>query len=113
MTTHLVLVLALDGGTPAEVRAYGEQVAASIRRAARRGGTATIEWQAHQLADVHLRDGEPVPARPDVEQAGVGQLNAMTNDAGEWFYPDDPDDAAEFAEHHGARFVHPDGPGWS
>lgn len=32
----------------------------------------------------------------------AAQPHAMVNDAGEVFYPDDPDDAAWFAEQHGA-----------
>lgn len=33
--------------------------------------------------------------------------NAMINDVGEVFYADNPDDAAWFAEEHGARPVDP------
>ena len=32
----------------------------------------------------------------------------MVNDAGEYFYPDGPEDAAEFMEGHGAHYVNPD-----
>lgn len=54
MTTRLVLVLELDGGTPAEVRAYGEQVAAAIRHAAEQDIRASMEWQAAQFVDVRV-----------------------------------------------------------
>lgn len=32
------------------------------------------------------------------------QPHAMVNDEGDYFYPDDEEDAAMFAEQHGARF---------
>lgn len=35
------------------------------------------------------------------------QPHAMVNDAGDVFYPDGPEDAAEFAAEHGARFLNP------
>jgi hypothetical protein len=38
-----------------------------------------------------------------IEDAGHDQANAMTNVAGEWFYADNAEDAADFAEHHLAR----------
>jgi hypothetical protein len=38
------------------------------------------------------------------------QPHAMVNDSGEVFYPDSEEDEAFFAEHHGARRLHPDDP---
>lgn len=39
--------------------------------------------------------------------------NALTNDAGDWFYPDGPEDAEWFAREHGARPVQAGRcPGW-
>lgn len=39
--------------------------------------------------------------------AAVGQPHAMVGDDGAMFYPDDAEDAAYFAEHHGARPLDP------
>lgn len=51
----------------------------------------------------------PRPRRlPSITDLHSDQPNAMVNDAGEAFYPDDPEDAAWFANEHGARFVNDD-----
>lgn len=52
---------------------------------------------------------------PSIHDPAVAadQPHAMRNDAGDMFYPDDPDDAAQFAEHHDAVYVHPNGGDWS
>lgn len=47
-------------------------------------------------------------ALPRIDDLHADQRNAMVNDAGEAFYPDGPEDAAWFANEHGARFVHDD-----
>lgn len=49
-----------------------------------------------------------VAARPLPRIESADAPNLMTNEAGERFFPDNPDDAAYFAEHHGARAVHPE-----
>lgn len=51
--------------------------------------------------------GCPDRCRVDCPTVAASQPHAMVNDAGEVFYPDGPEDAAYFAEHHGA---HPIGP---
>lgn len=49
-----------------------------------------------------MSDGdEPLPSILDADSP-----NLMINSAGERFYPDNPEDAAYFAEHHGAKAVH-------
>lgn len=71
MGVRLVLVLELDGGTPAEVQAYGERVIAAIRGRQRAGAKSVIEWKPEQLVDVRL---EPQPAL-------LPEATAMTDDA--------------------------------
>lgn len=58
MTTRLILTLALDGGDPAEVRAYAEQVVQHMRDRAAAGQDSLIEWRAGQLVDVRI-DTDP------------------------------------------------------
>jgi hypothetical protein len=43
-----------------------------------------------------------------IEDAGHAQANAMVTDSGDWFYPDDAEDARHFAEGHGAEPANPD-----
>jgi hypothetical protein len=47
-----------------------------------------------------------VPAQDSITgpAAAAGQPHAMVNDEGDYFYPDGEEDAAMFAEQHGARF---------
>jgi hypothetical protein len=109
MGVRLILTLALDGDTDEQVREYGGRVVESILDARRRGADALIEWHAHQLVAVTIEADPPSVHSP---LAAVEAPHAMVNDDGDLFYPDGPDDAAEFAEHHGARFVDP-GFAWS
>lgn len=58
------------------------------------------------MSDEHLRAIDSIDAARDAP-------HAMIDEQGQVFYPDGPEDAAEFAEFHGARYLHPDGGDWS
>lgn len=51
--------------------------------------------------------------RIDDADVAAGERHAMVDDLGQVFYPDGPEDAAEFAEFHGARYRHAAGADWS
>jgi hypothetical protein len=50
-------------------------------------------------------EGDQVRRLADIDspEVAAGQANAMVDDLGQFFYPDSPEDAAWFAEQHGAR----------
>jgi hypothetical protein len=49
----------------------------------------------------------------DCHQVAAAQPNAMVNDVGDVFYPDNPADAAWFASEHDARPLNPEGLQWT
>lgn len=81
-TVHLVLVLELDGGTPDEVRAYGESVVARIThdRFHDRQKTMVLEWRAEQLHTARLEvGGYPVVGGGDALEGGAPSTAACSH----------------------------------
>lgn len=58
---RLVLVLALDGDTDAEQRAYGDMIVANLRAQADRGSSSSLWWHAGQLVDVRVVEDDERP----------------------------------------------------
>jgi hypothetical protein len=81
-------------------RSVVEQIVDSPDGHADRFSQAVIEAVEQAEAQLDLPSVHSAAAAAD-------QPHAMINDAGDMFYPDGPEDAAEFNREHGARFVHP------
>lgn len=97
---------------PARLRSARTARGLSLRRAASQIGIAhsavsKIEHGgrcelASAVAIARWLAATPVPSIHDAEAS-----NAMANAHGDRFYPDSPEEAAYFAEHHAAAFVQP------
>ncbi len=102
MTRRFVVVRTDERGDVSTlgIVVYTDRADAEARVAERREMADHYGWpDRYEVAEL-------VPAEPSLPSIHDADApNAMVNAAGERFFPDGPEDAEHFAEHHGAAFT--------